>query len=170
MGYVHVTDIKQFIPPTVFGKTAGTWALTFNTGLVYDARTAADAEFSILIPIPLPGSEVGLQGAMIKAVDIWYRVSGAAHDDFAVVKMYKVTGSDHGSACAAAEITGITLDTGHDTAAECKAVAHHKMTVTIDDPVFIAENTFYYILLTVDGAAASVHWSYGAQAHFTLRI
>ena len=170
MGYVNITDIKQFIPPTVFGKTAGTWTLTTAAGLVYDVRTAADAEFSILIPIPLPGSEVGLQGAKINAIDYWYRVSGAAHDDFAVVKLYKLTGSAHGSAPTATEITGITLDTGHDTAAECKAVAHHKMTITIDDPVFIAEDTFYYVLMTIDGAAASTHWSHFAQAHFTLRI
>ena len=88
MGYVNVTDISQFIPPAEILKTAGTWTPTIASNVVSDVRTAADAEFTLLVPLTLPGSLVGLQGAKIISIDVWYKIATAAADDFATVAIH----------------------------------------------------------------------------------
>ena len=54
MGYVHDTHMSQFIPPSEFQHSAGTWTISEASNLMKSARTAADAAFTTLIPIPFP--------------------------------------------------------------------------------------------------------------------
>ena len=169
MGYVHLTDICQFISPFAIGKSSGTWTPTVANDAVSDLRTPADAAFDLLIPLVQPGSDVALQGARIKSVDVWYVISVAAADDFATVEIDKMTLAANGAACSGAN-PAVTIDADHDTAAERKAVASHKMTITLDTPCFIEDDTAYFLHLNVDAAATTVFALVGAQVNYDLRL
>jgi len=169
MGYVNVTDISTFIPPSMIQKTLGTWTPTISSNLISDVRTAADASFALLVPLVLPGSDIGLQGAKIKGVDLWYKIATNAADDFATVEVSVVTLADQGDACAGTTVD-ITIDTAHDAAAERKAIEDHKMEITLDDPVFIEEGKAYYLNCLVDAHANTAFSLFGALVHYELRL
>jgi hypothetical protein len=169
MGYVNVTDISQFIPPSAIQKTGGTWTPTIASNVVSDVRTAADAAFTLLIPLVLPGSDVALQGAKIKSIDVWYKIATAAADDFATVALNKVTLAADAVAVSGAAVT-VTIDTAHDSAAERKAIADHKMTVTLATEVFIDEDYAYWLSCVIDAHANTVLTLYGARVNYTLRL
>ena len=169
MGYVNVTDISQFIPPAEILKTAGTWTPTIASNVVSDVRTAADAEFTLLVPLTLPGSLVGLQGAKIISIDVWYKIATAAADDFATVAIHKVALNADTVAVAGTAPT-VSIDAAHDTAAERKAVATHKMTVSLASEVFVDKNVAYWLSMVVDAHANTVFTLYGAQVNYTLRL
>ena len=169
MGYTHLTDICQFVPPSAAQKTAGTWTPTIASNVVSDVRTAADAEFTLLVPLSLPGSESALQGAKITSIDIWYRIATAAATDFATVNLVRLNHRAQELAAQGATIN-ITMDAGHDTAAKRKAVEHHKMTITIDAPIFVEKNRPYYLVMIVDAHANTVFTYHGCQVNYTLRL
>ena len=169
MGYVNDTDICQFIPPSLIQKSAGTWTPTVISNLVSDVRTAADAAFTLVVPLNLPGSSLGLQGAKIESVKVWYKIGTAAADDFATVEIDKATLGDNGDASSGAEIT-TSIDEDNDTAAERKTVDEHTMLVTLETPVFIEDDVAYYLVMVVDAAATTVFTLYGAQVNYTLRL
>jgi len=170
MGYVHDTQMRQFIPPFMCGKTAGTWTPTIASNVVGDVRTAADASFTLLIPIALPSNATDLKGAYLTSIDVWYKIATAAADDFTTVELEKMTLPASGTAVSGAAVT-VTIDTGHDTAAERKAIGDaHKMTVTLSTPEWIDEDEVFYLQLVVDAAATTAFTFYGARANFTLRV
>ncbi|MEA3326689.1 MAG: hypothetical protein U9R53_05195 [Chloroflexota bacterium] len=169
MGYVHLTDICQFISPFAISKSAGTWTPTVSSDAVSDLRTPADAAFDLLIPLVQPGSDVALQGARIRSIDVWYVISVAAADDFATVEIDKMTLAANTVACTGTN-PPVTIDADHDTAAERKAAAAHKMTVTLDTPCFIEDDTAYFLHLNVDAAATTVFALVGAQVNYDLRL
>ena len=51
MGYVHDTNMAQFIHPGDFEMSAGTWAVAESSNVVSVDRSAADASVTILVPI-----------------------------------------------------------------------------------------------------------------------
>ena len=169
MGYVNDTDICQFIPPSMIAKSAGTWTPTVSANLISDARSVADAAFSLIVPLNLPGSSIGLQGAKIESVKVWYKIGTAAADDFATVEIDKVTLGANGAASSGAAIT-TTIDADSDTAAERITVDEHTMLVTLTTPVFLEDDVAYYLVMTIDAAAATVFTLYGAQVNYTLRL
>jgi hypothetical protein len=169
MGYVHMTDISQFISPLDFTFSAGTWTPTVGTNMISNVRSAADAEFNILVPILLPSSLAAVQAAKLVSFDFWYRIQTAACDDFATVALYRNnlpadTVAVDGTAIA------VTADAAHDTAAERLAEARHKMTLTVDAPVFLPRNTGFHVRMLVDAHLNTVFTCYGAQANFVLRL
>ena len=170
MGYVHDTSLYAWIGPNLFGMSAGTWTLTQASNVTSVNRTAADASFNTSVPILLPSSATASHGAYLESIDVFYSIATAACDDFATVELEKATlPAATGSAPTAAAVT-TTQDTGHDTAAERKAVAEHKMTVTLSTPAWIDDGEAYNLWMVVDAAATTVFKWYGARAHFTLRL
>ncbi len=169
MGYVNVTDISKFIPPSKILKTAGTWTPAISSNVISEAKSAADEATTLLIPIDLEGADVALQGAKIQSVDIWYKIATAAADDFATVAASKVTLPASSVAVSGAAVT-VTCDADHDTAAERKATGDHKMTVTFSSPAFLEDNETIWISLVIDCAATTVLSIYGAQINFDLRL
>jgi hypothetical protein len=169
MGYVNVTDICKFISPFDAIATAGTWTPSIASSVIKNDRTAADASFSLFIPIALPGSNLGKQGAYLVSVDVWYIIATAACDDFTTAALVKMSLPVDGSAPTGSNPSA-TLDADHDTAAERKAADEHKMTFTLDTPEFIEDDEAWYVYLVVDAAATSVFSLVGAQANFTLRL
>jgi hypothetical protein len=169
MGYVHDTKMSQFIPPSMIYKSAGTWTPTLASNTVGDVRTAADASFTLLIPILLPSNDDKLKGAKLLSVDVHYKIGTAAADDFATVELEKMSISAAGAVTGAA-VSAVTIDTDHDTAAERKAVDDHFMTVELDSPAWVDKDEVYWLALVVDAAATTVFTLWGAKANFELRV
>lgn len=171
MGYVHDTAMSIFIPPTAFEFTAGTWTPTITSDVLTMVRTQADASFSAIVPISVPANAAALKGAKLKSIDIFYKIHTAAADDFATVDLNKETLGADDVAITAAAVTGITLDAGHDTAAERKAVDNdHVMTITLDDPAWVDEADFYWVEMIIDAAATTDVIFFGARVNFELRV
>lgn len=175
MGFVHDTAMSQFIPPNQIGKSAGTWTLTVASNIWSDNRTAADAAFTLFVPIPIPSNSVAQKGARLKSIELMYEIGTAAADDFATVKLYKDTfsasaASGSGTINTTAEVTAVTIDTGHDTAAERLAVDQHRMVITLTTPAFIDNDEGYHLECVIDAAATTVFKLYGAIANYELRI
>ena len=170
MGYVHDTHMSEFIPPSDFQMSAGTWAMAVASNVVSRDRSAADAAFTALIPIRVPSNASDKKGAMLKSIDVWYAIGTAAADDFATVELEKmIMGVDDVAPTGAA--IDITLDTGHDSAAERLAVdTDHCMTVTLATPAWVDDGDVYWLQLVVDCAATTVFKFFGARANYTLRI
>ncbi len=169
MGYVNVTDISQFIPPSLFELITGTWTAAISSNVISKAKSASDESTTILIPITLDASNVALQGAKIQSVDVWYKIATAAADDFATVAASKVSLNADNTAVDGAALS-VTCDSAHDTAAERKAVDDHKMTITFDTPQFLEDDEAIWISLVVDCAATTILTLYGAQVNFDLRL
>ena len=163
--------MSQFIPPSQFQHSAGTWTVSEANNLMKSARTTADAAFTTLIPIPVPSNSIAKKGVLLKSLDVWYAISTAAVDDFATVELEKVTLPADDSAVSGAAVSAVTIDAGHDTAAERKAVDDdHCMTITLDTPAWVDDGEFFFLKLVVDAAAGTVFTYFGARANFTLRI
>lgn len=176
MGYVQDTAMALFIPPTAFGFSAGTWTLTVASNVWSQDRTAADASFTIFMPIPIPSNSVALKGAQLLSVELMYSVSGAAADDWAVATslIYLDTlaasaASGSGAINTAATVTSVK-DTGHDTDAECLAQDEHRMKLTISAPLWIDNDQAYHAEFVVDGGAATVVKIFGGIANYKLRV
>lgn len=176
MGYIHDTAVSQFIPPTAFGYSAGTWALAVASNVWSLDRTAADASFTIYMPIPIPSNSVALKGSYLTSIEFMYSISGAAGDDFAAATalLYKDTLSPTAASgsgtinTAAAHAT--TKDTGHDTDAELKAQDEHRLVMTVTTPEWADNDVAYHAEFVVDGGAATVLKIFGGIANFTLRL
>ena len=172
MGYIHDTHFSQFIPIEAATYTAGTWTPTLANNILANVRTAADASFTIYIPIPVPSNDNALKGAKLKSIDVYYNMETAAADDFATVELEKMTlppdASGSAVAVSGAAVT-TTEDSGHDSAAERKATGMHTMKVSITTPLYIDDKEAYYLTLTVDAAATTDFTYYGAVANFELR-
>ena len=174
MGYVHDTAMSQFVPPTAFGHSAGTWTLKVATNVWSLNRTAADASFTIYIPVPILSSSVALKGSYLKSIETMYSISGAAADDFPYVNFYKDTlkasaASGSGSINTAA-LLAKTIDTEHNSGDERKAQDEHRMVVTLDTPAWIDNDAAYHAEFVVDAAATTVFKIFGGIANYTLRI
>ncbi len=168
MGYTHLTDISQLIPPSAVQKTAGTWTPTIAANLVSDVRTAAAASFTLLIPVVLPGSTGGLQGARLESLDVFYKIATKAGSAFTFA-LNQVALADNGVACLGASVD-ITPDSSHNTAAKCYAIGDHKLTVSVDQPAFIKSGTALWLSLAITAQDTTVFSFFGAQANFTLRL
>lgn len=167
MGYVHDTGFSQFIPPALAQKSAGTWTPTFSTNKVFERRTAADAAFNLFVPIMIPSNSADLKGAYLQSVDVFYNISTVLADDFATVTLTKQSLSSVGAHTASAP--AVTIDTGHDTAAERKATGEHKMTITLDTPDWVDNDDAYILYMVVDAAATTVFDLVGVRANYTFR-
>jgi hypothetical protein len=176
MGYIHDTAMSQFIPPTVFAYSAGTWAMGVASNVWSLDRTAGDASFTIYMPVIIPSNSVALKGAYLQSVELMYSIATAAADDFvaATCALYKDTlqataASGSGTLNSAAICTG-TLDTGHDTAAELKAVDEHRLKWTLTTAAWIDNDEAYHFEAVVDAAAGTVFKVFGGIINFTLRL
>ena len=170
MGYVHDTQMSHFIYPWEIYKNQGTWTLTVTANVVADVRTANDNSFTLFAPIRIPSNGSSLKGAYLKSIDVYYKIGTTLADDFATVELEKqILPALTASAPTGAAVT-VTCDTGHDSAAERKAVDSHKMTVTLTTPVWVDDDDYYTLIMIVDAHANTVFTLYGVRANFTLRL
>ncbi len=167
---IHNTHVSQFIPPTLFHCVTGTW--TEVAGQVTDTIckhvAATDEVATVNIPITIPSNSIGLQGAKLASIEIDYEILVAACDAVTAVVNKVTRGADGAVAVVAAQ--DFTYDTGHDAAAERYDVDQHKMTLTLDTPLWIDNDVYVLVELTFDKAATTTVDLLAAVANFTLRI
>lgn len=169
-GYVHNTTMTQFITPLqMFGDTA---AWTFGAGqvsgsLVYKCD-ATDEVANLFIPIPVMSNSVDQQGVYLRSIEVDFEILIAALDVLTPV-IYKMTRGADGADVVVATPT-FTYDAGHDTAAERIDVDEHKMTLTLDTPIWVDNDVYLWLKLPFDKAATSTVEVLGAFANFTLRL
>ena len=169
MGYTNNTGMSQFIAAGKIEKTAGTWTPTVASNVVSDVRTATAAAFTLLIPVELPSNSAYHNGALLKSVDVFYKIATAAATDVATVELEKVTLPATGTGVTGAAVTG-SCDSGHDTAAKRKAVGDHTLTFTVTNPVWVTNGDACYLQVVVDAAATTAFTLFGARANYTLRV
>ena len=56
-----------------------------SSNIVSEVRTAADAAFTLLIPLLAPGNSAERKGSRLKQVRVFYKIGAADADDFATV-------------------------------------------------------------------------------------
>jgi hypothetical protein len=166
---IHNKHMHQFIPSAMILKSAGTWTPSVASNVVKEARTAADASFTLLIPVSLPQSANLNNGARLKSIDVYYKVLTADCDDFATVELEKMALPANTAAPTGAAVA-TTPDGSHDTATKRKAQGEHSMTVSLDTPAYMGKDDAYVLQLVVDAAAGTVFTLYGARANFDLRL
>ena len=170
MGYVHDTHMSKFVHPGEFLFSAGTWTPADASNVVSIARGAADASFNAYIPIPLPSNDSARKGCRLKSIDVYYAIGTAAADDFATVELEKMTLGADDTAITGAAVTG-TCDTGHDSAAERKAVDDdHVLTFTITTPAWSDDGDAFVLELIVDCALTTEFSFFGARVNYDLRV
>ena len=168
--------MAQFIPPAMIGKSAtATMAMAVASNVWSDDRTANDSSCTLYIPVTIPSSSVPLKGSYLKSIELMYSLGTTLADNISTVKLYKdtlaaVAASGSGSINTAAEITGITIDVGHDTTAERKALDEHRMIITLDTPVWIDNDATYHLEVVIDHHANTVTKIFGAIINYTLRL
>lgn len=170
MGYVHDTGMSQYIPPTAFHCVTGTW--TDAAGQVTDTIckhvAAADETATVNIPITIPSNSVAQKGAYLKSIEIDFEILVAACDAVSAIVNLVTRGADGAAATVAAQT--FTYDTGHDTAAERIDVDQHRMTLTLSTPVWIDNDQYVLVELTLNKAATTTIDLLGAVVNFTLRV
>jgi hypothetical protein len=169
MGYVHDTHMSQWIPPNVLVASAGTWTLAVATNVWSYNRTAADASFTICVPIPILSNSVAFKGSKLLSVELMWLVATAAMDAVAEPLVYLNTLNVNGTLNTAAAVT-TSIDTGHDTAAERLTLDEHRAKVTITTPLWCDNDQAYHVEMVCDAAATSVFKWFGAIANYVLRI
>lgn len=169
MGYVHNTHFSQYIPPTAFHYASGTWADAAGqvAGTIVKKRTAADAAAVVNIPVLVPSNSIDSQGAKLAAIEVDFEILTGALDAMAA-SINKVTRGADGAVAVVAALS-FTYDSGHDAAAERIDVDQHKMTLTLDTPIWLDNDEYVLVVLTIDGSATGVVDLLGAVANYTLR-
>ena len=166
---INNTHMSQWIPPTAIAKSAGTWTPTLTSNVMSDVRTAADASFTLMVPILVPSNANLRNGARLKSIDVYYKIGTAAADDVATVELERMTLLATQAIPTGATVA-VTMDAGHDTAAERKTAADHVMTVTLTTPVWMTNADAMCLTVIVDAAAGTVFTLYGARANFDYRV
>ena len=170
MGYIHDTSCSQYIPPTLFHCVTGTW--TQAAGQVTDTIcmhvAATDETSTVNIPIMIPSNSVALKGAKLISIEIDFEILVADCDAVSAIVNLITRGIDTAVAVVAAQ--AFSYDTGHDTAAERYTVEQHKMTLTLTTPIWIDNDQYVLVELTLNKAATTTVDLLGAVANYTLRI
>src|SRR5512140_268798 len=168
MGYVHDTQMSQFIPPSAMHFVTGTW--TDAAGQVADTickhRAAANETAVVNIPIMIPSNAAGYKGALLKSIEIDYELLVAEPTSITPV-LNKVTRGVEGAA-AVVTVPTVTLALA---AAAGKTVDQHKQVVTLSTPEWIDNDVYFLLELTiVAGAGGNTTDILGAVVNYTLRV
>jgi len=154
--------------PAEVTPTVGTWAMDVASH-IWTLNKSAAADTSVLkVPLKLPTNAVGLKGAYLKTIDIYW-VNGTANLTDMSVEVYLSTlPAQAGTLTTALQTT--TYDSGHTTAAMRYTQAQHKMTITLTTPIWINSTSEVYVELTCNAAATSAVKLQGVMANYTFRL
>jgi len=172
MGYVHDTHCSKFIPPTLFHVGAvGTWTQAAGAvaGTICQTVNDANQTSTVNIPIVIPSCSTPQTGSLLKSVEVDFTIRAGALTALTAVFNKITRGANLGVAVVAP--LAFTYDTGHDIAAERIDVDEHKMTLTLDEPIWLLNTEYCLVELTIDQAGATdVIDLLGAVANYTYRV
>jgi hypothetical protein len=167
MGYIRDTHMSQFIPPSLFHTPTGTWTNVAGqvAGTIARHVAAADQTGLVNVPILLPSNSSVLKGAYLTSIEIDYEILTAACEAFTAV-VNKVT---RGAEGAVAVVEAQTF-TQTPTTAVADDVDQHKLILTITTPIWIDNDEYVLVELTVNQATTTTVDFLGAVANFTLKL
>ena len=168
MGYVHDTQMSQFIPPTAMHFVTGTWIDEAGNvaGTIVKQKSAVAETTVVNIPIMIPQNSVGLKGGYLKSVEIDYEILTAAATSITASLSKVVRGADG----AVATVTNPAVTQDLIAATDAADVDTHKLTVTVTTPVWIDNDEYYLLVITAVCALTTVFEVLGAVANYTLRV
>ncbi|MDT8381837.1 MAG: hypothetical protein RQ728_06230 [Brevefilum sp.] len=170
MGYVNISQLSQFIPPTDFIKIGtGTWSSKLTSNVLSLERAAAAADIQIYVPISLMSSPIKTQGAKILSLDLWFKIA-AADVDMLSPACFKTTLSANGSPVTAVVYSDISADAAHSVPLSAGSIGDHKMSLTFTNPPYFLEDTIYSFGFAINGTNLAVISLFGAQVSYKLRI
>ena len=168
MGYVHNVHMSQYIPPTAMHCVTGTY--TNVAGQVVDTvcvhRAANAATGVVNIPIILPSSTTGQQGAMLNSIEVDYELLVAVAVSVTAVLNKVTRGAD--TVVASVAVPTITQDLAAGVAAVVQD--QHKLTVTVTTPAWTDDDEYYLLEMSFECGAAVTIDVLAAVANYTLRV
>jgi hypothetical protein len=167
MGYVHDTNMAQYIPPTAMHYVTGTWADSAGqvSGTISKIKTAGAETTTIHVPIIVPSNAIALKGSMLASVEVDYEIRTSAATSI-TLSVSKVTRGADGADAVVTSVTGTQTLTPATTAA---TVDEHRDKFTITTPAFIDNDEYYMLKIVAVCAAGTVLEILGAVANFTYR-
>jgi hypothetical protein len=170
MGYVNISQLSQFIPPTDFIKIgSGTWSSKLVSNVLCLERAAAAADIQVYVPVSLMSSPIKTQGAKILSLDLWFKIATAEVDMLAPA-CFKTTLAANGSPVTADVYSEITIDSAHSSPLSAGTIGDHQLTLTFNNPPYFLEDTIYSFGFAINGTNLSVITLFGAQVSYKLRI
>ncbi len=170
MGYVNISQLSQFIPPSDFVKVGtGTWTQKITNFVLCEERAASAADIQVYVPVSLMSSPIKTQGAKILTMDLWFKIA-AAEVDMLASACFKTTLADNGSPVTAVTYDDIETDADHASPFNAGTIGDHKMTLTFTAPPYFLEDTIYSFGFAINGTNLAVITLFGAQVSFQLRI
>ena len=168
MGYTMDKDAAQFIPPGCIIKTAGTWTASVVNNVYQELRSNAAATFNLIVPILAPSNKGPLKGSKLVSVELIYKIATLAANNVTTVELEKEV-IDSAGAVTGAAVT-VSLNTAENTTAKRKAIADHRLIVTLSTPAYIDNDELYLLYVTFDAGATTAVTLYGAIANFEVRL
>jgi hypothetical protein len=170
MGYVSISQLSQFIPPSDFVKVGtGTWTQKITNFVLCEVRAAAAADIQVYVPVSLMSSPIKTQGAKILTMDLWFKIAGAEVDMLAPM-CFKTTLSPNDTPVASVTFEDYTVDAAHSSPFSAGTIGDHQLTITFNNPPYFLEDTIYAFGIAVNGTNTCVFTLFGAQVSFKLRI
>lgn len=170
-GYVHDTHMTQFIPPNMCHYVTGTWSDAAGSvaNTFCKSKAQANETATITVPITLPQNSSASKGSYLKSIDIWWECLTLAMDAVSAA-IYKATLPATGADFGAPAAVTFSYDSGHDDAAERITLDEHKMTLTLDTPIWLDEDDLVTVQLSMNAGATSDLTFFGARANYTARL
>jgi hypothetical protein len=167
-GYVHDTQMCQYIPPVLHHCVTGTWTETAGqvTGTISKHKAAAAETTTINVPVVTPSNASALKGTYLKYVEIDHELTGAAATSVTLT-LNKVTRGADTAVDVVSAVTGTQLLTAATTAA---TQDQHRDRFTLTTPAYISDNEFYLLKVVMVCAAGTVVDLGGSFAYFTTRL
>jgi hypothetical protein len=168
MGYVHDTNMSQYIPPNLAHCVTGTWTDVAGqvAGTIARHKAAAAETATINIPITLPSNAIANKGALLKSVEVDYEILVAAATSWTMSIVKVVRGVDTAVAVVSAP-AGAQFLLPATTAAN---VEQHRDKFTLTTPAYIDNDEYYFLKIVAVAAATTQIDILGAVANYTLRV
>ena len=168
MGYVHDTNMSQFIPPNLAHCVTGTWTDVAGqvAGTIVRHKAATAETSTINIPIILPSNHIALKGSLLKYVELDHEILVAAATSVTLSIVKVVRGADTAVAVVSAPAGTQTLT----AATSAATVDQHRDRFTLTTPAFIDDDEIYFLKVVIVAAATTQVDIIGAVAYFTARL
>jgi hypothetical protein len=166
MGYVHDTQMSQFIPPTAIHCVTGTYTWTAGTvsGTISKHKASNSETTVVNIPLMIPSNGAALKGGKVRTIEVDYELTGAAATSV-TASMNKITRGADTVGLTAADVP-VTQDLAAAVAAATQA--KHKLTVTVTTPVWCLKTEYLLLVLTIVASTAVIELE-GATVNYTFR-
>ena len=168
MGYVHDTQMAQFIPPTLMHPVAAT-NISFTAGSVSGTiamHKAASAETLVVnIPITLPQNAAALKGGYVKTIELDYEITVLAATSVTAA-LNKVT---RGADTSGLTVSSVTITQDLTAATTAATAAKHKLTITLTTPIWLLNTEYLLLKMSFVCPATTVLDILSAVVNYTLR-